>query len=261
MRTSDFRTSNWKACSMIGRSRNLMLIAGLWLPTGMRMSRTRSCMERAPSTTRMNDAQRFPLAAKSGDWNKRDVPDLITSKLVALHYYQLSIPAPQPPKSSFNASAAARGKTIFEGKGKCATCHVPPLYTEPGWPMHMAEEIGIDEFQASRSPDKKLHDTAQGAVRAREGRVLSRRPVRGLQRGRCALQPRARAQPVDPGDGGPGRVSEIVLARPAEPRNRPRRAIVAVSIWRSWGSTGAKPRPRHAAAVAVLPKRVNVARV
>jgi hypothetical protein len=209
----------------------------------------------------MNDAQRFPLAAKSGDWNKRDVPDLITSKLVALHYYQLSIPAPQPPKSSFNASAAARGKTIFEGKGKCATCHVPPLYTEPGWPMHMAEEIGIDEFQASRSPDKKLHDTAQGAVRAREGRVLSRRPVRGLQRGRCALQPRARAQPVDPGDGGPGRVSEIVLARPAEPRNRPRRAIVAVSIWRSWGSTGAKPRPRHAAAVAVLPKRVNVARV
>src|SRR4029453_8036220 len=66
MKTSDFRTSNWKACSMIGRSRNLMLIAGLWLPTGMRMSRTRSCMERAPSTTRMNDAQRFPLAAKSG---------------------------------------------------------------------------------------------------------------------------------------------------------------------------------------------------
>jgi len=108
---------------------------------------------------RMNDAQRFPLAVKSGDWNKRDVPDLITSKLAALHYYQLSIPAPQPPKDSFDASAAARGKTIFEGKGQCATCHVPPLYTEPGWPMHTAVEIGIDEFQASRSPDQKFYRT------------------------------------------------------------------------------------------------------
>jgi CxxC motif-containing protein (DUF1111 family) len=108
---------------------------------------------------RMNDAQQFPLAVKSGDWNKRDVPDLITSKLAALHYYQLSIPAPQPPKNSFDAAAASRGKAIFEGKAKCATCHVPPLYTEPGWPMHTAEEIGIDEFQASRSPDKKFYRT------------------------------------------------------------------------------------------------------
>src|SRR5262245_58877109 len=43
---------------------------------------------------RMYDAQRFPLAVKSGDWNKRDTPDLITSKLAALQFYQLSIPAP-----------------------------------------------------------------------------------------------------------------------------------------------------------------------
>jgi CxxC motif-containing protein (DUF1111 family) len=108
---------------------------------------------------RMNDPQRFPLAVKSGDWNKRDKPDLITSKLAALHYYQLSIPAPEPPKGSFDGAAAARGKTLFEGKAKCATCHVPPLYTEPGWPMHTAEEIGIDDFQASRSPDKKFYRT------------------------------------------------------------------------------------------------------
>ncbi len=30
---------------------------------------------------------------------------------------------------------------------------MPPLYTEPGWNMHTAAEIGIDDFQASRSPD------------------------------------------------------------------------------------------------------------
>jgi hypothetical protein len=108
---------------------------------------------------RMNDPQRFPLAVKSGDWNKRDTPDLITSKLAALHFYQLAIPAPEPPNGSFDAAAAARGKAVFHGKAKCVTCHVPPLYTEPGWPMHTAEEIGIDDFQASRSPDKKFYRT------------------------------------------------------------------------------------------------------
>jgi hypothetical protein len=108
---------------------------------------------------RMNDPQRFPLAVKSGDWNRRDTPDLITSKLGALHYYQLSIPAPEPPKGSFDSAAAARGKKLFENEAKCATCHVPPIYSEPGWPMHTAQELGIDDFQASRSPDKKFYRT------------------------------------------------------------------------------------------------------
>src|SRR5882724_9746672 len=108
---------------------------------------------------RMNDPQRFPLAVKSGDWNKRDTPDLITSKLAALHFYQLSIPAPEPPAGAFDATAAQRGKALFESKAKCATCHVPPLFTEPGWPMHAASEIGVDDFQASRSPDKKFYRT------------------------------------------------------------------------------------------------------
>jgi hypothetical protein len=108
---------------------------------------------------RMNDPQRFPLAVKTGDWNRRDTPDLVTPKLAALHYYQLSIPAPTPPAGSFDAAAAARGKTVFEGKAKCATCHVPPLYTEPGWPMHTGQEIGIDDFQAGRAPDGKFYRT------------------------------------------------------------------------------------------------------
>ena len=108
---------------------------------------------------RMKDAAQFPVTAKSGFWNKRDTPDLVTSKLAALHYYQLSIPAPEPPKGSYDATRAARGKNVFEGKAKCATCHVPPLFTEPGWGMHTAAEIGIDEFQASRSPDKKFYRT------------------------------------------------------------------------------------------------------
>jgi len=108
---------------------------------------------------RMNNPQQFPVAAKSRSWNKRDTPDLVTPKLAALHYYQVSLPAPEPPKESYDGTAAARGKAIFEGKARCATCHVPPLFTEPGWSMHTAEEIGIDDFQAARSPDKRFYRT------------------------------------------------------------------------------------------------------
>jgi hypothetical protein len=109
---------------------------------------------------RMNDAARFPAGTKNRLHDVRpDNNDRVTSKLAALHFYQLAIPAPKPPKDSFNEQAAKRGASLFSGKAKCATCHVPPLYTEPGWGMHTADEIGIDDFQASRSPDKKYYRT------------------------------------------------------------------------------------------------------
>jgi hypothetical protein len=108
---------------------------------------------------RLADAKQFPVAARAGFANKRDTPDLTTSKLAALHYYQLSIPAPTPDADTYNKDAADRGKVVFEGKARCATCHVPPLYTEPGWSMHTPEEIGIDGFQAERSPDKRYRTT------------------------------------------------------------------------------------------------------
>jgi cytochrome c peroxidase len=52
-----------------------------------------------------------------------------------------------------------RGKTLFAGKADCARCHVPPLYTEPGWNLHKPEEIGIDGFQADRSPERRYRTT------------------------------------------------------------------------------------------------------
>jgi hypothetical protein len=103
---------------------------------------------------RLNDPDKYPLAVETGDWNIRSSPDLVTAKLADLHLYQLAIPAPKPPAGSFNRRAAERGEQLFNGKARCAECHVPPLYTEPGWSMHTAEEIGIDDFQASRSPDE-----------------------------------------------------------------------------------------------------------
>jgi hypothetical protein len=109
--------------------------------------------------SRLNNPEQFPIGAAAGFGNRRQQPDLITDKLAALHFYQLAIPAPTPPKNSFNKEAAARGQTIFNGKAACATCHVPPLFTEPGWSLHTPDEIGIDDFQANRSPDKRYRTT------------------------------------------------------------------------------------------------------
>lgn len=102
---------------------------------------------------RLNNADQFPIAAANGFGDVRNSPDLITSKLPALHAYQLSLLAPVPPAGSFDAAAAGRGQTLFNEKAMCASCHVPALFTEPGWDLHTPEEIGIDDFQANRSPD------------------------------------------------------------------------------------------------------------
>jgi cytochrome c peroxidase len=51
-----------------------------------------------------------------------------------------------------SSNVATPGSHAFYGPGKCATCHVPPLFTEPGQNLHSPSEIGIDSFQADRSP-------------------------------------------------------------------------------------------------------------
>lgn len=101
---------------------------------------------------RFNDQTQYPVAAKSGAGNTRTKPDMLTSKLAALHFYQLAIPAPRPPEGSFDKAAAMRGGKLFSGKARCGTCHVPPLFTEPGNNLHAPSEIGVDAFQADRSP-------------------------------------------------------------------------------------------------------------
>ena len=104
---------------------------------------------------RLDNAAQFPIAAANGFGNITNEIDLITSKLPALHAYQLSLLAPRPPDGSFDPEAAARGQILFavDGKANCASCHVPPLFTEAGWNLHSPTEMGIDSFQADRSPD------------------------------------------------------------------------------------------------------------
>jgi cytochrome c553 len=118
--------------------------------------------------SRLEDAAKFPLAAKAGGGNVRPARDLVSAKLPALHYYQLSIPAPKPPAGSFEPAAALRGQAVFNGKAMCATCHVPPLYAEPGFKLHKGAAIGIDDFHASRSPTGAYRTTPLAGLFTRE---------------------------------------------------------------------------------------------
>jgi hypothetical protein len=115
---------------------------------------------------RLNNAAQFPIAAAHGF---ADLPhispgdDRITSKLAALQLYQLSIPAPHPTVS-VDMAAAARGNELFIGKAGCNNCHVKPLWTEPGWNLHMPADVCIDSFQADRAPDMRYRTSPLGAL-------------------------------------------------------------------------------------------------
>ncbi|MFL6662386.1 MAG: c-type cytochrome [Rhizobacter sp.] len=84
--------------------------------------------------------------------------DLVSSKLPALQAYQLSIAAPAAPSGSFDATAAARGKTVFEGPGRCSTCHAGTTFTDANTTLHPpADSIAEPETPsyAARSATKQ----------------------------------------------------------------------------------------------------------
>lgn len=120
---------------------------------------------------RMDDTNKFPIAAtaRMGHISVGPDDDLVTSKLPALHYYQLSLPAPKAQAGvDFDVAAAARGDELFSGKANCNSCHHEPLWTEPGWNDHSPAEMGIDSFQADRSPDGKYRTMNLAALFVKE---------------------------------------------------------------------------------------------
>lgn len=124
---------------------------------------------------RLNNPTKFPIAANPANkfYDVRQSSpeaDLVTSKLPALQFYQLALQAPAAPATAFDATRAASGKVLFVGKAGCARCHVPPIFTEPGWNMHTAAEIGIDDFQATRSPDGQYRTPPLKGIWVRETR-------------------------------------------------------------------------------------------
>lgn len=106
---------------------------------------------------RLNDPVKYPIAVENGFYNVINNPDLLTSKLPALKAYQHSISAPKPAPGTYDASAATRGKMVFNTTAKCASCHVQPLLADNL--LHTPEEMGIDDFDAKRSPTGKYRTT------------------------------------------------------------------------------------------------------
>jgi hypothetical protein len=84
-------------------------------------------------------------------------PDLVRPKLDALRDYQLSLAAPRPKAGSFDAAAARRGQAVFEGAGKCGSCHEGPARTEAE--LHAPQETGVDPGHAMRSASKRYRAT------------------------------------------------------------------------------------------------------
>jgi len=83
--------------------------------------------------------------------------DRVSSKLPALQAYQLSLAAPAAPAGSFDAAAAARGKTVFEGAGQCASCHSGALFTDANSRLHPPADSVVEPESpsyASRSATK-----------------------------------------------------------------------------------------------------------
>ena len=92
----------------------------------------------------------------------RGSQDLVTSKLPALQAYQLSLKAPPAPAGGFDAGAAVRGKLVYEGVGKCVSCHSGALFTDANTRLHppsasMAEPESPS--YAARSASKQYRTT------------------------------------------------------------------------------------------------------
>jgi len=119
------------------------------------------------SDPRLNNPVKYPIAVENHFYNVVNNPDLISSKLAALKAYQHSLDAPKPPAGSYNTGAAGRGKGLFMNKAQCASCHSQHLYKNEATILHTAAEIGIDDFEAMRSPTLKYRTTPLEGLFAR----------------------------------------------------------------------------------------------
>ncbi len=93
-------------------------------------------------------------------------PDRVRPKLAALLAYQLSLRTPAPPRGSFDAAAARRGRRVFRDQAGCATCHRGPQLTDVlSAPhrqrpfLHDPAETGMDPAYADRSATGKYRTT------------------------------------------------------------------------------------------------------
>jgi mono/diheme cytochrome c family protein len=90
-------------------------------------------------------------------------PDVVTPKLSALRSYQLALETPRAPAGSFDTTAAARGRALFQNS--CAGCHVDGTSTDNNTGvLHAPAETGMDAAYAERTVNKKYRTTPLRAL-------------------------------------------------------------------------------------------------
>ena len=84
-------------------------------------------------------------------------PTSITPKLAALHFYQLAIAAPRAAGGQLRrARRPSAADALFDGKARCATCHVAAALHGAGLEhAHAARRSASTTFQAQRAPDER----------------------------------------------------------------------------------------------------------
>ena len=92
-------------------------------------------------------------------------PELVAPKLAALRVYQFSLETPDAIPGTFDASAAQRGRMVFNGVAKCSSCHVGSVYTDVNQGvLHTPAQDGQDPAYAARSATKLYRTTPLRAL-------------------------------------------------------------------------------------------------
>ena len=93
----------------------------------------------------------------------RQAPDMVSPKLPALRAYQHSIAAPAPPRGSFDAVMAGRGRAVFARS--CARCHEGASGTDNNnGKLHFPAETGMNPDYAARTANKAYRTTPLRAL-------------------------------------------------------------------------------------------------
>ena len=85
-------------------------------------------------------------------------PDRVTPKLPVLRDYQFTLEPPAPPPGTFDLGAAGRGRVVFMGAGRCASCHIPPTFTDAPI-LHTPAQTGMDAVLAGRGATGRYRTT------------------------------------------------------------------------------------------------------
>ena len=110
-----------------------------------------SYWNRYVAVTQMHGHGSFAEPRATPPDNVQNPPDLVSALLPALQAYQLSLAPPPPPAGSADAAAADRGRGVFNGAGKCVTCHTGTLFTDANARLHSPTEV-VSEPEPNNGP-------------------------------------------------------------------------------------------------------------